>query len=93
LGGTVDDALGEAYDKAARLLGLQVGGGGGPAVEALALRGDPSAVPLAVPMQSRKDLDFSFAGLKNSFRMAVTKTVEENDTKTRENKRPGATQV
>lgn len=43
--------------------------------------------------QSRKDLDFSFAGLKNSFRMAVTKTVEENDKKTRENKRPGATQV
>ncbi|CAM9137282.1 unnamed protein product [Ectocarpus sp. 13 AM-2016] len=93
LGGTVDDALGEAYDKAARLLGLQVGGGGGPAVEALALRGDPSAVPLAVPMQSRKDLDFSFAGLKNSFRMAVTKTVEENDKKTRENKRPEATHV
>lgn len=37
--------------KAARLLGLKVGGGGGPAVEALALKGDPSAVPLAVPMQ------------------------------------------
>lgn len=37
--------------KAARLLGLKVGGGGGPAVEALALKGDPTAVPLAVPMQ------------------------------------------
>eukprot|EP00903_Cladosiphon_okamuranus_P009231 g8812.t1 len=79
LGGTVDDALGEAYDKAARLLGLKVGGGGGPAVEALASKGDPTAVPLAVPMQSRKDLDFSFAGLKNSFRMAVTRAVEEED--------------
>ncbi|CAN0456374.1 unnamed protein product, partial [Scytosiphon promiscuus] len=54
LGGTVDDALGEAYDKAARLLGLRVGGGGGPAVEALALRGDPTAVPLTVPMQVRR---------------------------------------
>eukprot|EP00752_Nemacystus_decipiens_P009626 g8601.t1 len=83
LGGTVDDALGEAYDKAARLLGLRVGGGGGPAVEALALNGDPSAVPLAVPMQSRKDLDFSFAGLKNSFRMAVTRVVEEKEKEAR----------
>lgn len=49
--------------------------------------------PLFSCRQSRKDLDFSFAGLKNSFRMAVTKTVEENDEKTRENKPPEATQV
>ncbi|CAN0447969.1 unnamed protein product, partial [Laminaria digitata] len=63
----------------ARLLGLKVGGGGGPAVEALALNGDPTAVPLSVPMQARKDLDFSFAGLKNSFRLAVSKAVEDDE--------------
>ena len=38
-GTTLDDALGEAYDKVARMLGLPVGGGGGPAVEALAQQG------------------------------------------------------
>ncbi|CAM9418616.1 unnamed protein product [Ascophyllum nodosum] len=79
LGGTVDDALGEAYDKAARLLGLKVGGGGGPAVEALASRGNPKAYPLSVPMQARRDCDFSFAGLKNSFRMAVLRAVEDHE--------------
>jgi hypothetical protein len=44
LGGTLDDSLGEAYDKSARMLGLDVGGGGGQVLEALATRGDPLAV-------------------------------------------------
>jgi N6-L-threonylcarbamoyladenine synthase len=70
LGGTLDDSLGEAYDKTARMLGLPVGGGGGPAVEKLARTGDPKAIPLSIPMQSRKDCDFSYAGLKTNVRRA-----------------------
>ena len=76
VGGTLDDSLGEAYDKVARMLNLPVGGGGGPAVEKLALSGDPSKVRLPIPMQRRKDCDFSFAGLKNAFRVAVEKLKE-----------------
>lgn len=73
LGGTLDDALGEAFDKTARLLGLQVGGGGGPALEALAREGNPKAIPFPVPMSKRADCNFSFAGLKTSVRVAIDK--------------------
>ena len=62
IGSTLDDALGEAYDKVARLLELPVGGGGGPALESLAREGDPSATPLPVPMRNKPSFDFSFAG-------------------------------
>jgi len=72
LGATLDDALGEAYDKTARLLGLDVGGGGGPALEALARRGDPGRFPLRVPLRSsgahRTSCEFSYAGLKTATR-------------------------
>jgi len=71
IGGTTDDSLGEAYDKTARLLQLPVGGGGGPAVEALAKRGDPTAIPLTVPLLQRKNCDFSFSGLKTNVRRAA----------------------
>ena len=77
LGGTLDDSLGEAFDKTARLLGLPVGGGGGPAVEQLALEGDPTAVKLSVPLQSRKDFDFSYSGLKTNVRRASEKLMKE----------------
>ena len=73
LGGTFDDSLGEAYDKTARLLGLPVGGGGGPVVEQLARQGDATAVALSVPLQSRKDLDFSYSGLKSNVRRVAEK--------------------
>jgi len=53
LGGTLDDSLGEAYDKSARMLGLDVGGGGGQVLEALAKSGDPLAVKFGVPMKNR----------------------------------------
>lgn len=76
LGGTLDDALGEAYDKAARLLKIGNGVAGGPAMEALAREGNPKAVPLPVPMKGKKNLNFSYAGLKNAFRMAVTRLRE-----------------
>ena len=71
LGSTLDDALGEAYDKTARLLGLDVGGGGGPALELLAREGDPKAYAFPVPLRKRKNCDFSYAGLKTAARMAV----------------------
>lgn len=71
LGGTTDDSLGEAYDKIARLLRLPVGGGGGPAVEALAKMGNATAIPLTVPLLRRKDCDFSYSGLKTNVRRAA----------------------
>eukprot|EP00578_Thalassiosira_sp_NH16_P012050 CAMPEP_0181111304 /NCGR_PEP_ID=MMETSP1071-20121207/19198_1 /TAXON_ID=35127 /ORGANISM="Thalassiosira sp., Strain NH16" /LENGTH=499 /DNA_ID=CAMNT_0023195177 /DNA_START=139 /DNA_END=1638 /DNA_ORIENTATION=+ len=77
IGGTLDDSLGEAFDKTARLLGLPVGGGGGPAVEALARDGDPKSVKLPIPLQKRKDCDFSYAGLKTAVRLAAEKICVE----------------
>ncbi len=61
---TIDDALGEAFDKTAKILGL--GYPGGPAVEALALTGDPKAVPLPRPLIGSAEPHFSFAGLKSA---------------------------
>jgi N6-L-threonylcarbamoyladenine synthase len=75
----MDDSLGEAFDKTARLLGLPVGGGGGPAVEALAREGDPKAVLLSVPLQYRKDLDFSYAGLKSAVRRLAEKYMVDHN--------------
>ena len=69
LGSTRDDAAGEAYDKVAKLLGL--GFPGGPAIEALAARGDRTAFALPRPMLDRADLDFSFSGLKTAVALAV----------------------
>lgn len=61
---TIDDALGEAFDKTAKILGL--GYPGGPAVERLALQGDPRAVPLPRPLKGSAEPHFSFAGLKSA---------------------------
>ena len=61
---TIDDALGEAFDKTAKILGL--GFPGGPAVEKLARDGDPAAVPLPRPMVGSGEPHFSFAGLKSA---------------------------
>ena len=71
LGGTIDDALGEAFDKTAKLLGL--GYPGGPAVEQAAATGDPTAFALPRPMLGRPGLDFSFSGLKTAVRQAAEK--------------------
>ncbi|MCA8930022.1 MAG: tRNA (adenosine(37)-N6)-threonylcarbamoyltransferase complex transferase subunit TsaD [Alphaproteobacteria bacterium] len=68
-GTTIDDALGEAFDKTARLLGL--GYPGGPAVERLARRGDPARFALPRPLAGRPGCDFSFAGLKTAVRQAI----------------------
>lgn len=64
LGGTRDDAAGEAFDKVAKLLGL--GYPGGPVIDRLAARGDPKAIRLAKPMPQRDSLEFSFSGLKTN---------------------------
>ncbi|KPM24662.1 protein kinase [Citromicrobium sp. RCC1885] len=61
---TIDDAVGEAFDKTAKILGL--GFPGGPAVEELAREGDPKAVPLPRPLVGGKEPHFSFAGLKSA---------------------------
>jgi len=62
LGETLDDAAGEAFDKTARLLGLEYPGG--PAIAALASDGDPHRFRFPRPMTNRPGLDFSFSGLK-----------------------------
>jgi N6-L-threonylcarbamoyladenine synthase len=84
IGGTLDDSLGEAFDKTARMLGLPTGGGGGPAVEKLALIGDPKAVELPIPLIKRKDCDFSYAGLKTAVRKAAEKLAVERGVETTE---------
>ena len=75
LGSTLDDALGEAFDKVARLLDLPVGGGG-PALRSWRARAT-RMVALPVPMRNKKSLDFSFAGLKTAVRVAVQKAPDE----------------
>ena len=69
LGGTLDDALGEAFDKTAKLLGL--GYPGGPLIEKAARRGTPERFDLPRPMLGRPELDFSFSGLKTAVRHIV----------------------
>jgi N6-L-threonylcarbamoyladenine synthase len=64
LGGTIDDAPGEAFDKVAKLLGLPQPGG--PAVEREAQAGDPARIPLPRPLLDREGCDLSFSGLKTA---------------------------
>ncbi|MDE2516536.1 MAG: tRNA (adenosine(37)-N6)-threonylcarbamoyltransferase complex transferase subunit TsaD, partial [Rhodospirillales bacterium] len=71
LGGTVDDAAGEAFDKVAKLLGLPWPGG--PALERLAATGDPAAFAFPRPMLGREGCDFSFSGLKTAVAQAVAR--------------------
>ena len=66
LGTTIDDAAGEAFDKAAKILGL--GYPGGPALERAAAGGDAEAHRLPRPMKGRPGCDFSFSGLKTALR-------------------------
>ncbi len=69
LGGTIDDAVGEAFDKVGKLLGL--GWPGGPALELLAAGGHAKAVTLPRPMLGRPGCDFSFSGLKTAVAQIV----------------------
>jgi N6-L-threonylcarbamoyladenine synthase len=69
LGGTIDDAVGEAFDKVAKLLGA--GWPGGPAVERLAAAGDARRFALPRPLLGRPGCDFSFSGLKTAVAQLV----------------------
>lgn len=66
---TIDDALGEAFDKVAKMLGLPYPGG--PNVEKAALSGNPSRFGFPRPMKGSKQPDFSFSGLKTAVRLAA----------------------
>jgi N6-L-threonylcarbamoyladenine synthase len=69
LGTTIDDALGEAFDKTGKLLGLP--NPGGPNVERAAMRGDAARFGFPRPMLAKGSLDFSFSGLKTAVRNAA----------------------
>ena len=69
LGTTIDDALGEAFDKTAKMLGL--GFPGGPAVERTAEAGNGARFPLPRPLKGRQGADFSFSGLKTKVRRTI----------------------
>jgi N6-L-threonylcarbamoyladenine synthase len=77
IGTTQDDAIGEAFDKTAKLLGL--GYPGGPQVEREATRGDAARFALPRPMQGRKDADFSLSGLKTALRLEAEKIAPLSD--------------
>ena len=74
LGGTIDDAAGEAFDKAAKILGLPYPGG--PVIDKYAQEGDPKKVQFAVA--HIPGLDYSFSGLKTSFLYFVRDHLKEN---------------
>ncbi len=73
LGNTLDDAVGEAFDKTAKILGLPYPGG--PELAKLADNGNPTRFKLTKPMVNRPGLDFSFSGLKTQVRLLI----EEQD--------------
>ncbi len=77
LGGTLDDAIGEAFDKTAKLLGL--GYPGGPLVEKEAANGDPERFALPRPMIGRPDANFSLSGLKTALRLEAQKIAPLSD--------------
>ena len=77
LGNTLDDAVGEAFDKTARLLGLPYPGG--PEIEKIARLGDPKKVPFKAGRIKEKPLHFSFSGLKTQVLYAMKKTPKTED--------------
>ncbi|MGI9395614.1 MAG: tRNA (adenosine(37)-N6)-threonylcarbamoyltransferase complex transferase subunit TsaD [Boseongicola sp.] len=75
IGGTIDDAPGESFDKIARQLGLSQPGG--PAVEAAAKRGDPTRFEFPRPLLSRPGCDMSFSGLKTAVLRERDKNIQK----------------
>jgi N6-L-threonylcarbamoyladenine synthase len=75
LGSTLDDALGEAFDKCAKMLGLSYPGG--PFIEKYAAYGDKKAYALPRPLMGREGCDFSFSGLKTAVRRLIEKQRKE----------------
>lgn len=77
LGNTMDDAIGEAFDKTAKLLGL--GYPGGPQVEKEAVNGNPERFALPRPLAGRNDAEFSLSGLKTALRLEAQRLVPLSD--------------
>ena len=71
---------GEAYDKIARLLGLELRPNGGTALEKLAQQGDATKYQFPLPLKKFKDCNFSYAGLKTAVRLAIEKHLPEGPT-------------
>ena len=78
LGTTIDDALGEAFDKTAKLLGVEFPGG--PQIEVLAKKGDPEKYNLPKPIFNKGGCNLSFAGLKTAV-LKITKTIKTEQEK------------
>lgn len=76
LGSTMDDAVGEAFDKTGKMLGLEYPAG--PLIEKMAKDGDPKRFQLPMPLKGRKNPDFSFSGLKTAVRELIAKTSQED---------------
>lgn len=76
LGESLDDAAGEAFDKAAKMMGLPYPGG--PQIARLAERGEPGAFVFPRPMVNRPGLDFSFSGLKTFTKNTIAAQVDSN---------------
>jgi N6-L-threonylcarbamoyladenine synthase len=74
LGTTLDDSIGEAFDKLAKMLGL--GYPGGPAIEKLARLGDCTAFKMPMPMAGRPGCDFSFSGIKTFLRNLIAEAAD-----------------
>jgi N6-L-threonylcarbamoyladenine synthase len=77
IGGTLDDAIGEAFDKTAKLLGLPYPGG--PEVESRAATGDPTRYTLPRPMMGRPEPNFSLSGLKTALRIEAERAAPLSD--------------
>ena len=77
LGTTIDDALGEAYDKTAKSLNL--GYPGGPIIEKLAELGDGSAISFPRPLYNSKEMNFSFSGLKTAVKQEIDSSLPINE--------------
>jgi len=75
-GSTVDDAVGEAFDKTARALGLR---GGGPELEKLAHEGDEHSIAFAKPLKKHCTCDFSYAGMKTAAKKAAENAIGEDN--------------
>ena len=78
LGTTIDDAVGEAFDKTAKLLGIEFPGG--PQIEEYAKKGDPNKYELPKPILHRGGCNLSFAGLKTAV-LKITKQIKTNQEK------------
>jgi N6-L-threonylcarbamoyladenine synthase len=77
LGSTLDDALGEAFDKVAKMLGL--GYPGGPAIEKMATNGNEEAYQIPLAMKGRPCCDFSFSGIKTAVKRIIDNEKELNE--------------